>query len=159
MLIQPKKPKIWQLGMTYIDLRHFRTIWVEPHTVFNENWSMLHVINITLLELENSRVKVYKYVFLNIVGSFGFLTVLGHFESEFKQVTCIYLMHNKLYEVFIDGYGEEFSTWSLRGTFNFVTERNFEVVTKRNFWLGLLEEFSAWSLRGNLNLVTEGIFI
>ena len=159
MLIQPKKPKIWQLGMTYIDLRHFRTIWVEPHTVFNENWSMLHVINITLLELENSRVKVYKYVFLNIVGSFGFLTVLGHFESEFKQVTCIYLMYNKLYEVFIDGYGEEFSTWSLRGTFNFVTERNFEVVTKRNFWLGLLEEFSAWSLRGNLNLVTEGIFI
>ena len=94
---------------------------------------MLHVINITLLELENSRIKVYKYVFLNIVGSFGFLTVLGHFESEFKQVTCIYLMYNKLYEVFIDGYGEEFSTWSLRGTFNFVTERNFEVVTKRNF--------------------------
>ena len=35
--------------------------------------------------------------------------------------------------IFIDVYGEEFLTWSLRGTFNFVTERNFEVVTKRNF--------------------------
>ena len=136
-IVYANSAKIWQLGMTYIDLRHFRTIWVEPHTVFNENWSMLHVINITLLELENSRVKVYKYVFLNIVGSFGFLTVLGHFESELKQVTCIYLMYNKLSltknnkrqlscnqclmvsmfikdPIFIDCYWEEFSTISLR---------------------------------------------
>ena len=76
------------------------------------------------------------------------------------------------------GHWDEFSTWSLKGMFNLVSERNFEVVIESNFqlghwltqreyswgghweelWGGHREEFSNWPFRVIFNLVTERNF-